>query len=150
MILEPLENADRYAPLHPAFPAAFEFLRRRDLPLLAPGRHELDGGRLYVLIEKKPGRGKDAARLESHRRYIDIQYTLAGNEVIGHRPTCTCTRVTEPYNPERDIEFFGDAPEIWVTLPPGRFTILYPDDAHAPLAGEGDVHKAVVKVLLEN
>ncbi len=149
MILEPLENADRYSRLHPAFAAAFEFLRRSDLAQMSPGRCELDGARRYVLIEKKPGRGRADSRLESHRRYIDIQYTIAGHEVIGHRLTRTCGSVVEPYNPERDIEFFGDAPETWVALPPGRFVILYPDDAHAPLAGEGEIHKAVVKIAIE-
>jgi len=148
MILDRLAAADRYAALHPAFKAAFEFLRRPGAAALPPGRIELDGPRLYVAIDHKDGRGREGARLEAHRKYIDIQFTVAGDEVIGWRPAADCTRRAVPYDPEKDIEFFADAPETWLAVPPGTFAIFFPEDGHAPLAGSGPVRKLIVKVAL--
>jgi beta-galactosidase beta subunit len=45
--------------------------------------------------------------------------------------------------------FFADRPETWAAVEPGSFVILYPQDAHAPLAGAGEIRKAVVKVALD-
>jgi biofilm protein TabA len=56
--------------------------------------------------------------------------------------------VTRPYDADRDIEFFGDAPQVWTRLPPGHFMIFYPHDAHAPLAAEGSCDKVVMKIAV--
>ena len=79
MITDILTNAERYTPLHPRFAAAFEFLRRPDLDTLSTGRHVIDGDELFVLIQRSSGRTREEAKLESHRRYIDIQYVIAGH-----------------------------------------------------------------------
>ena len=83
------------------------------------------------------GRGRTDARLESHRRYIDIQLTLDGDEEIGWRPLSLCRAPVAPFDEQRDIRFYDDAPDSWVAVPPGRFAIFFPDDAHAPLARNG-------------
>jgi biofilm protein TabA len=36
-----------------------------------------------------------------------------------------------------------------VATPPGTFAIFFPEDAHAPMAGEGLIHKVVVKVAVD-
>lgn len=149
MILDLLSHAGRYATLHPGFALAFEFIERTDLAALEPGRHVIDGDRLYVGISDERGRGRSAARLEAHRRYIDIQCAIGGSDRIGWRSLDDCSQVADDYVPERDIVFFRDEPDCWFTLRPGAFTILFPEDAHAPLAGEGAVRKAVFKVQLK-
>jgi YhcH/YjgK/YiaL family protein len=149
MILDQLTAAARYAQLHPGFRAGFEFLRRTDLLNLETGRYELDGDAVFALINRDPGRGREGARLEAHRKYIDIQYLVDGSEEIGWRPIDRCQHVTEPYSSERDVGFFGDQPLAWINLPVGSFMIFYPQDAHAPLASRGDNVKAVIKVAVE-
>jgi len=148
MILDLLTSAHRYDALHPGFAPAFDFISRTDLAKLAPGRHAIDGDRLYVGIGDEQGCGQAAARLEAHRRYIDIQCAVAGADEIGWRPLSACSKVAAEYAADRDIVFFEGPPESWFTLRPGAFTILFPEDAHAPLAGTGAVRKAVFKVAL--
>lgn len=148
MILDDLNGAARYYNLHPDFREAFTFLSRGDLASLASGKIELQGERLFALINRDPGRGHEGARLEAHRKYIDIQFLVDGSEEIGWRPTAECRQLTEPYSEPRDIMFFGDAPHSWIHLPVGKFMILYPEDAHAPLAARGDNVKAVIKVAV--
>ena len=146
MILDLIDQHARYHALHPLFARAFQYLRDTDLRSLAPGRHELDGDRLYVSVDHVEGRGREGARLEAHRRYIDIQVAIEGPEAIGWRPLRACRRAL-PFDESKDIGFFEDAPESWLALRPGEFAIFFPDDAHAPLAERGAVKKAIVKVL---
>ena len=154
MILDTLRQSGRYTALHPAFARAFEFLAGADWAALAPGaasvRHVIDGDRMYVAIDQKDGRGRDGARLEAHRRYIDIQVTIDGAEEIGWRPLAGCRQPADTFNDANDIGFFDDRPETWVSVPPGSFAIFFPDDAHAPLAGHGPVKKAIVKIAVQS
>jgi biofilm protein TabA len=146
MLLDRLENAPRYAALHPSLGEAFAYLLSTDLAGLPPGRTELGDGRITVIVEHAVGRGREGAKLEAHRRYIDIQLSLAAPDVVGWRALSECREVEQPYDEAKDAAVFGDEPETWVTLSPGAFVLLFPEDAHAPLATEGALYKVVVKV----
>lgn len=148
MILDRLEQCARYVPLYPGLDAAFRFLRETDLAGLAPGRHSIDGDRLYASVDAMDGRGRAGAVLEAHRRYLDVQYTVAGDEEIGWRALAGCAHPRAPFDEARDIVFYDDAPESWLAVPPGTFAIFFPDDAHAPLAGRGPLKKVIVKVAM--
>ena len=116
---------------------------------LPEGRREIDGARLYALVVRGQGRGLQGAKLEAHRRYIDIQYSLTGHDVIGWKQASTCRNSAEAYNEAKDIQFFLDAPDSWVTVPQQSFGIFFPEDAHAPMAADGPVHKVVIKVAVD-
>ena len=145
MILARLEQANRYLPLHPDFAAALAFLRREPPDGWPPGRIEI-AGNTYAAVSRSPGRRRSEARLEAHRKYIDIQYIIAGVEEMGWRAIGGCEHPRGPYDAQQDIEFFDDAPDSYVTVHPGEFVVFFPDDAHAPLIGSGEIHKIVVKV----
>ena len=149
MIADTLARLHRYAALHPAFARAFELLEQADLESLEPGRHAIDGDRLYVSIEHIDGRGREGARLEAHRRYIDIQLTIDGDEEIGWTPLDDCRTSAGPFDEEKDVGFFKDAPRTWLHVPAGHAAIFFPDDAHAPRGGRGALKKAIVKVRVE-
>jgi YhcH/YjgK/YiaL family protein len=153
VILDALGQSGRYTALHPGFAPAFAFLASADWTALSPGagsvRHIIDGDRMYVSIDEKDGRGRGGARLEAHRRHIDIQLTIAGAEEIGWRPLVDCRQPAGPFDDGRDIVFFEDRPDSWVSVPPGTFAIFFPDDAHAPLAGTGALKKAIVKIAVQ-
>ena len=57
----------------------------------------------------------------------------------------TCKPLGE-FDVEKDIRFYDDEPQCYYTLRPGQFTILLPEDAHAPMVGEGAIRKIIVKV----
>ena len=148
MVVDAFAQRERYLRLHPAFATAFAFAAAADLAALPPGRHEIEGARIYLSIDHKEGRGHDGARLESHRRYIDIQLTLDGAEEIGWTPLHACAAPTGPYDDARDIRFYDDRPESWIAVPPGHFAMFFPEDAHAPLAGRGALRKAIFKIAV--
>lgn len=148
MILDTLANADRYAALNKRFPRAFEFLRSTDLKALAPGRYPIDGENIVAIVEKVAGRSRDAAKLECHRKYIDIQLVLDGTDEMGWKPLCDCREPLADYHAEKDIQFFRDAPASWIATPPGAYCIFFPEDAHAPLVATGEIRKVIVKVAV--
>jgi YhcH/YjgK/YiaL family protein len=149
MILDRLSSARRYAALHPGFEPAFEYLNSGQVQRLPPGKHAIDGERLHVMLSDQPGRGREAARLEAHRKYIDIQYVLSGADLFGWRPLADCQSVDLPYDAQRDVAFWTDRADVWVPLTAGTFVVFYPEDAHAPMAGNDAMVKAVVKVAVE-
>jgi len=148
MILDSLPQADRYFALHPLFVRAFEFLRGTDLKSLAPGKHTVEGERIFAIVEACAGRTWAEAKLECHRRYIDIQLVLEGVDEMGWKPVAECVDPATDYDVARDIRFFNDAPSSWIATPPGSFCLFFPDDAHAPLVSTGQIRKAVVKIAV--
>ena len=149
MILDTIANIDRYSALHPLFPRAFKFLRNTGLRALAPGHYPIVGEQLFAIVEHVTGRSREAAQLECHRKYIDIQLVLEGVDEMGWKPLSDCREPVDDYSAERDIQFFRDAPASWIATPPGAFCIFFPEDAHAPLVSAGRIHKVVIKIALK-
>ena len=148
MIVDQLEHAKRYRALHPGFAGGFDFLHRPDLASLPDGRYDIDGDRVFALVARDQGRGRPKSPLESHRRYADIQFIIGGQDCIGWLPTAACERVSQAYDPDTDLGFYYDRPQTWLEMAEGTFAIFFPEDAHAPLATNGLIHKAIVKILL--
>ena len=146
MVLDSLSQLNRYLDLHPRLRLVPDVIASRNLAALVPNRYEIDGPRLYLSVDENEGRGRARARLESHRRYIDIQVTLEGNEEIGWRPVSECYGPTAAFDEQLDIQFYQDVPHTWLVVPPGYFAIFFPHDAHAPLAGVGRLKKAIFKI----
>jgi len=148
MIFSTITNADRYAALHPLFPRAFEYIRNTDLLALPPGRYPIFGDDLFAIVESVPARPRAEAKLECHRKYIDIQLVLEGTEEMGWKPLTDCSQPVSDYSEEKDIRFFRDAPASWVAVPPEHFCIFFPEDAHAPLVGTGTIRKVIFKIAV--
>jgi YhcH/YjgK/YiaL family protein len=146
-IFDTLENAEKYYAMHPRFKQAFESLKNIDLNTIEVGKHELDGTDIFVIIAEGPLKNKADAKLEIHNVYIDIQILLDGNtEGFGWSPRSEVVDAVEEFNTEKDIQFFKEQPQVYYNIQKGMFTIFMPEDAHAPMVGEGEVRKAVVKV----
>ncbi len=148
MILSTLSQSSRYAALHPLFPQAFDFIRDTNLDVLTPGVHQIVEGKLFAIVEHLDGRTREAAKLEAHRKHIDIQMVLNGDETMGWKTLSECKDPLAEYSIERDIIFFGDEPASWVQVPPGCFCIFFPEDAHAPLVGNGKIRKVIFKIAV--
>jgi biofilm protein TabA len=146
MVLDALSQLNRYLDLHAGFRVAADAIASRDLAALVPDRYEIDGPRLYQSVDDREGRGRARARLESHRRYIDIQVTIEGGEEIGWRPVSECSVPAGAFDEQRDIQFYEDVPDTWLAVPPDYFAIFFPHDAHAPLAGTGRLKKVIFKI----
>jgi YhcH/YjgK/YiaL family protein len=150
MIATDLMHIERQVLLTPTLVKAIEFLRRPDLAALSVGRVEIDGDRVFALPQRYETAPAETPRFEYHRKYIDIQFIVEGEEVIGWAPSGQM-KITEPYDREKDVTFGTVPPDAMtpVRLRAGQLAVLYPEDAHAPRLAAGapaKVCKIVVKV----
>jgi YhcH/YjgK/YiaL family protein len=147
MILDQLTHAARYEALHPDLAAAFAFLRQPGLATIAEGRHAIAGDRVYAIVQDYDTKPLAEGFLEIHRRYVDVQFIVSGEELIGWAPLAD-QAVQTPYDPARDIGFLHGAAEP-IRVQQGQFAIFFPADAHMPCRTTGTptrVRKIVVKV----
>jgi biofilm protein TabA len=148
MIIDITANSSRYTGLHPLFPKVFEYIKKTDLLTLASGKHSIVGDDLFVIVEHAQGRSRESAKLECHRKYIDIQLVLAGIDEMGWLALKNCHKPIDDFCAVNDYQLFDDIPTTWVATPPEAFCIFFPDDAHAPLVSTDEIHKVIFKVAV--
>lgn len=147
MILDTLGNAAKYTGLKMGISEAFGFLDQPGLADLPDGKYEILGDRVYALVARENGRKVSDTQLEGHRKHIDIQYVISGDESMGWAPREGLASSVD-YDAEKDLEFFEGEPVSFMRVPPGSFAVFLPTDAHLPLIGNGSIHKVVVKVAV--
>jgi biofilm protein TabA len=133
--------------------AGFEFLEGTNLAALPLGKHVIQDDAVFALAMKAPSKGTAEAKYESHRDYIDIQYLVAGDELIGVAPVGQLRDATA-YDAEKDIVFFGSpSAALALRIPPGHFAVFFPEDGHQPMrsgGAPGELHKVVVKIAISH
>lgn len=147
MILDTLVNSSVYDGINPLFAKAFAHIKSLDLAAMAPGKYEIDGDKLFFSIVERGLKTKEEAALEVHDKYIDIQVVVAGTESFGWKDRAKCTSPRGTMDTAKDILFFDDKPDTYPTIGAGEFMIFMPGDGHAPLVGEGQIKKCIIKVL---
>ena len=147
MILDSLKNSALYENVNPRMKKAFELIASTDWTTMETGIHELAGKDIYVNVMERELKQKSDAKLEGHNEYIDIQVLVTGKEeAFGWSERKDLRMPQGEFNAEKDIQFFDDVPQTYYTLRPGQFTVLFPEDGHAPMVGEGTMRKIIVKV----
>ena len=133
MILSSLNYAGRVKTLHPLFGKLFEYVATHNLLDSELGKIVIDGERLFINNINPECVSEHSQKLEVHREYIDVHILLKG---------------IQAYDSESDCALYQDLPTTYVDLLPGQFAIVYPEDAHAPLIGNGRIRKLVAKVKI--
>ena len=150
MIIDTIENASKYYGIHPLFEKAFAYINATDLQNTEGGKYEIDGENLKAAFSNKQGMTTEesTAKFECHNKHIDIQLCINGLETFGWKPRSKCTSSKGEYNPDKDVSFYNDAPDMFFQLTNGQFAIFFPEDVHAPMIGEGEIKKLVIKVKI--
>jgi biofilm protein TabA len=148
MIIDTIDNIQRYAAIHPSFPHVFEYIKTTNLITLDNGKHAILNDDIFVLIQRGVGQTKADAKLECHRKYIDIQLVLDGTDEMGWKPLADCQQAIDSFNTTNDVQFFEDSPLNWLITPANTFCIFFPEDAHSGMISEHLLHKAVFKIAV--
>ena len=149
MIVDRLHHYTSYS-FGKAWKMAFDFLL--SLPLDAEEKkYPLLGDDLFAIVMSYETCAPETAELEAHRKYLDIQVVITGEEVIGWRQADEL-EIEKPYDGVKDVELYKHPKQglLRVDLFPGNFMALFPHDAHMPslMTKQGPVFtkKVVVKV----
>lgn len=150
MIVDKIENLKFYYPLLECLPKVQDFLADLEKEAKPDGRYELDGERLFAMVQQYETKSAEGKLPEAHRKYIDLQVVIDGRENIGWAPLTELKEETEEFSKGGDIGFYSGKIQIQVTLNKGYFALLYPEDAHLPctqVEGPESVRKIVFKIL---
>lgn len=148
MIVDSIENLEKYAGLNPLFPKAIAYIQSLDLKKLEIEKKEIEGKDLFVMVGDSTLKKNGEPKLEAHNQYIDIQIPISKPESFGWSPRTEMKTPIGTFDETKDIQFFEDDYSILFELKPGNFVIFFPQDAHAPCIGEGSVLKIIVKVKI--
>ena len=147
MIIDKIENAHLYKNISERINKSFEYIRTTDLKNLPAGRYPIDGENIFALVSEYQTKPEQEGKLEAHKKYIDVQHVISGEELMGYAPLGG-QKVLDPYKEENDIVFYtGD--KSFTKVSEGMFAIFFPEDVHMPGIASGkssSVKKLVIKV----
>lgn len=147
MIADVLNKRQLYGTISPRIKTALEYIAKTDFSVMEPGRIDLDGNNLFILVQKYDTLPKEQGKWECHRNYIDIQYIAEGKELIGFNHIDNM-KVSVEYNAEKDVEFLTGEGD-YVTLSKGSYGVFFPQDAHQPKIAPKDIPGNVIKVVVK-
>jgi len=149
MIVDSLQNASKYFGLHPNFKKAFDYVNQNDISALEEGAFEIaEGLKVIVIVGEGATKEESIKGFECHDKNIDIQISIQGPETFAWKPREKCVNPNGDYSDERDVRFFHDKPDMFFELQEEQFAILFPEDVHAAMIGEGTLKKIVIKVKI--
>lgn len=149
MILDTIDNYHLYQSINERIAKGFSFFRNTDLDAIPSGKHNIEGDTIFALVQEYQTKPLAECKLESHKKYIDIQYVIRGEEFMGIT-TKNNQKILE-VNEDKDYTFYEGSTSL-VRVSKGMFTIFFPDDLHQPCVQTeyaSEVKKVVIKVLIQ-
>jgi biofilm protein TabA len=142
-----VEFARQYQANKEYWDKAFAFLKEHDLQTLAKGKYPIDGDNVFASVTEDPSKEFDKTGWESHRKYIDVQCVITGEEKMGKSSLADAT-VIKPYEASKDVANYT-APGTFYNVPAGTFIIFFPGDAHRPNISPDGNKKVVKKIVIK-
>ena len=147
MIYDSLSNISTYKDFSQDIYSGLLFLQQAS-PDIAIGTYQINP-RVKAIVSEYETKVKNEVGYEAHRKNIDIQYLLKGEERVACVPV-EKLKETKPYSEEKDAAFFtASVQSMEMTLGDGYFAIFFPQDGHMPQLSMDEpkmVKKVVVKV----
>lgn len=148
MIFDTIKNCEQYFKLHPNYEKAFSFLKDAMKEFPEPGKHEIDGDALFASVQAYNTLTEDG-KMEAHEKYVDIQFIVSGKETM-YVNDIEKSELTDAYREDWDAAFYKvDENASQLTLTPGCFVVLLPNDAHRPCVAFGGVSEPVQKIVMK-
>lgn len=150
MIYDHINNISFYRGLSPNIALGLDFLKQMN-PDTAVGVYQINP-RVKAIVSEYTTKEINEYGYEAHRKNIDIQYLLSGEERIACLPI-ERLKETKAYNEENDAAFYAVAPNPQeMIIGDGYFAVFYPQDGHMPqlcVNEPQNVKKVVIKVRIE-
>lgn len=146
-----VEFAKQYHANKAYWDKAFAFMRDHNLAEMAPGKYVIDSANVVATITEAPSKTFEKSAWESHRRFIDLQYVVKGEEKIGVSPISE-SKVIKPYDERKDGANYEATGEYYIATP-SAFFLFFPNDVHRPnilVPGFDTVKKLVIKIRVAN
>lgn len=147
MILTNIEHFSRYSSLNENFRTLKEYLSHHNLLDEELGKIELDGNSVFINNINPECLSAERQQLEMHKDYIDVHILLSGRETIGIKAIDKIRTFSKDYTKDGDFALSSEMADAYINMNPGDILICFPEDAHAPVIGEGKIRKAIAKII---
>ena len=149
MVYEKLDNIAIYRNLSPNIALGLDFLKqvKPDTPV---GEYQINH-RVKAIVSEYETKLENECGYEAHKKNIDIQYLLFGEERVACLPI-ERLKETKAYIEEKDAAFYSAdlcLQPSYLCLLPGCFAIFFPQDGHMPqmcIDKPMKVKKVVIKI----
>lgn len=138
---------ENYKKVHPRFEAAFETLKKLACENAEIGKYVIDGDNLYAMVQAYDTKPVAEKKFEIHKDYIDIQYIISGEELMGYESLDKLTPMGD-YKPDAQFFYINEEYDK-INLGAGEFVVFFPNEPHAPGAAVNDVPSAVKKIVVK-
>ena len=147
--IDTLSFTEHYMQYSERWKLAFDYLNNIEKDSVTIGKKILSED-VFVSVDEYQTKKKEDVLFESHRRYIDLQYVIEGEEYIGlsHHPV----EELVPYNVKKDIAFYNANMERQLKADAGHFFLFFPTDLHQPCVATEQckrVKKIVIKIRVD-
>lgn len=153
MIKDNLLHIDYYNYLSPGIYWGLNYLKNTDFSTMENGKYEISENKVWAIVQDYNSKPESEGKFEAHRKFVDIQFIVEGEELIGIGNVDDFEVETE-YDEEKDITFLtpkeGTKTEFKKVIA-GEYMILMPKDAHMPsiaIDSPGFVKKVVLKIII--
>lgn len=149
MVYDNLSNIELYKGLSPDIYEGLKFLKDSDASI-ANGVYQINP-RVKAIVSEYETKVENEYGYEAHKKFIDIQCTLKGQERVACLPI-ERLKEEKPYCEEKDAAFYSAyvSPQE-MTIGDGYFAVFFPQDGHMPqlcIEEPRMVKKVVVKVQI--
>lgn len=148
MVLDRIENFEKYLSLNPNFVKAMEFLQNSNLQDLPLGRNEICGDLIFANVVEAKSKSKSEAPIEIHRKYIDVHVPLSGDELIGYTPLAELPYADFVEADDAALYPLSLSARDYFNVRRGEFAIFFPQDGHAPAITPTPLKKIILKVAI--
>lgn len=151
MILSNLSKIQNYSYLNSGFIKALRFLKKNDFSIFENGRYDIEGDRMFAIVDEFIPKSISEIQWESHEQYAIIHYIFRGEERIGISKISDLEKTSE-YLPEKDTTFYKGEGQF-VTIKDGDFIIFFPKEAHTYGLSSGKntvIKKVIIKIRIFN
>ena len=154
MIFSSIHAHDDLSRYPQAIQKAIEYASNTDFSKLEDGRQPIDGDKMFANLFHLTSKPVEETRPELHRKYVDVQFWICGEELCGVAPFTGSERCVDDSGKEDDLYFYENFKnEFFIHATEGCYAVFFPNDAHRPgVCVDGQplsYRKVVVKVSLD-
>lgn len=153
MIKDNLLHIDYYNYLSPGIYWGLNYLKNTNFSTMENGKYEIKEDKAWAIVQDYNSKPESEGKFEAHRKFVDIQFIIEGEEQIGVGNIDDFEEATE-YDEEKDIIFLTPKEDTKVEFKKviaGEYMILMPKDAHMPsiaVDSPSFVKKVVLKIII--
>lgn len=135
-----------------AIQKAIEYLKTHDFETMQEGDYEIEADKMYAKVFDITSKVIEQTHPEFHKKYIDVQYWVSGEELCGIAPAVENGKVIEA-DEKQDLYFLEHVEdEGFIKAQEGCYAVFFPNDVHRPGIAVHEpmkYRKVVVKVSTE-